>query len=604
MKNLYYFIIFLLFLHIGCGDSTTVNPVTTPIATATPFSDEEVLSISEEISYKTENFSPGQEGVMEFEDINLKIPSDSLSESTAIELAEVNIKDPSGNIHSSDEEGHGKVYEISTGNPDRSIVLNKPVEIQLPVDPNASSPTIAIWGGDQWLPVDPNCVLYDKDKNTVTTYISVIGQDLEKVIFEGEEGGSLTGPINVTAFSWFYHYNVYHKYQHNLTSRNNHFTIHYDNNFTKENAMTVGDNYEKAYDFFRGLSYDPPVNFLLTYPTNNQTYASSKIMVYCDGSTKAKNAWANFQGVIYMPGRPEQQTMSIPHELFHLIQNYYANRSTLDVWVTESTATATGAEGYNQIFTSDTYKYDIPYNRQVIWDGARQFTYSFDDANDNRQYKNGVIWSYFLIKYKDSTFKNLISAIFSDSNNYSWMKNGRKKVTLQQTDQHFRTITGTSLSSAYFEAFEDFYIYGQVYNKKYFVNLPKREEGQPYTVDASNTGLSYYYPFKSDFKFDKNINITYMSGNYYYFAADGNEGNLYITINPGIKENFKVKICSFKKDNGLFELSDAREYENQDITDMVFPFEDKVSVIAVFLENQSCNLNNNLYIKVYGKKRQ
>jgi hypothetical protein len=131
MKNLYYFIIFLLFLHIGCGDSTTVNPVTTPIATATPFSDEEVLSISEEISYKTENFSPGQEGVMEFEDINLKIPSDSLSESTAIELAEVNIKDPSGNIHSSDEEGHGKVYEISTGKPDRSIVLNKPVEIQL-----------------------------------------------------------------------------------------------------------------------------------------------------------------------------------------------------------------------------------------------------------------------------------------------------------------------------------------------------------------------------------------------------------------------------------------------------------------------------------------
>jgi hypothetical protein len=67
------------------------------------------------------------------------------------------------------------------------------------------------------------------------------------------------------------------------------------------------------------------------------------------------------------------------------------------------------------------------------------------------------------------------------------MKNGKKKVTLQQTDQHFRTITGTSLSSAYFEAFEDFYIYGQVYNKKYFVNLPKREEGQPYTVDASNT---------------------------------------------------------------------------------------------------------------------
>ncbi len=150
------FVIFMTFLS-GCGGSDTASPVIitpTPVIIPTPVPSQSVISTAQEINTKVSIISSASGGEISFEDLNVIVSSGALSSDNEIEVAEVTITDKNGVIHSSSEEEHGRIYEISSGSPDELINLNKPVKLEIKVDPGSPDPGFAIWSGEEWLFID------------------------------------------------------------------------------------------------------------------------------------------------------------------------------------------------------------------------------------------------------------------------------------------------------------------------------------------------------------------------------------------------------------------------------------------------------------------
>jgi hypothetical protein len=587
-------ILFLFFLP-GCGGSNTVTSV---ITTPTPVPSQSVISTAKEIGTKVSNVSFVNGGEISFGDLNVIISAGALSSDNEIEIAEVNITDRNGILHSSSEEEHGKIYEVSSGSPDELIGLNKPVELEIKVDPNSPAPGLAIWSGEEWLLLDEEFTSYDSNTHTLKTCIDFIAQDLDNYVIEGNRGSIMTHPVNVTYFKninygWGLNYN-YPNYEY--SSKGN-FTIHYSNNISKEEVKSMGDFFEACYSYYKELGYASPVSF--SYSKENQVYGSKRIMVYTKQNSEL-GAWASNCGIIYMPSAKNKFISETGyHELFHLVQNNYSKRCGFLTWMAENTAESMGPYAYNQLDTTEKNKYDIPaYNGSEggFWIGADLFSVSLDNQEEKsgNEYYNAVIWTYLIAKYGMNSYKNIVSDFFSKNSN----------TPFDDLDYSFKHNINKYLSEFYAETLEDYFVYGQIFNKLNYVNFPYREKGDPFCSQTS--GYSNYYnynAFSSDFDLNPYYNqqkftLYHLSGRYFNFKSNGNKGSLYLTVTPSITDYFVVKVYRFKNTEGKFALLDVQEYGRMDSQEVIY---NDATDITVLLENLSYYNDNNINLRAYGR---
>lgn len=588
------FFIFITFLS-GCGGSDTASPVIIP----TPVPSQSVISTAKEIVTKVSTISASNGGEISFKDLNVIVSAGALSSDNEIEVAEVTITDKNGIIHSSNEEEHGRIYEISSGSPDELIGLNKPVKLEMKVDPNSPEPGFAIWSGEEWLFIDKEYTSYDSNNHILTTYIDYIEKDFDNYIIEGNRGSMMIHPVNVTYFKNInYGHGLTYNYPNYEYTTGGHFTVHYGNNMSKEQVKAMGDFFEAGYSYYKNLGYASPVPF--SYSEGGPLFESRRIMVYIKPDN-SRDAWASSCGIICMPSGQNKYISEIAyHELFHLIQRNYSNRNNFPTWMAENTAESMGPYLYNKLDTYEKNKYDIQaYNGSEggFWMGPDLFSVSLDNQvkDTGNEYYNAIIWTYLIAKYGINPYKNIVTDFFTKN---------PQEAFFTVLDDPFKNNINKYVSDFYGEAFEDYVIYGEIFNNVNYVNLPLREKGDPLFSPASGYPSVYNYnAFSSSSELNpyynnQTLTLYHLSGRYFNFKSDGNKGSLYLTVKPSIKDYFIVKIYRFKNTEGKFTRLNVEEYGGTDSYEI--PYNDATD-ITILLENLSYYYDNNVILRAYGK---
>jgi len=605
MRNKIYIITSIFFLLIfitviaGCGGgSATVNTANTsntvinPVITVIPDSNtsvpqQEVISTLTEISTNSSNVPSSQGAELTHEGVKIQIPPDAVRADTGIKISTVSIQDRSGKLYSSNESEHGPVYKISSGSPDKIIELSKPVKIEIQVDSSYKNPGLAFWSGYEWLPVDKEYVRYDSNTNTVSTCLNRIGVDKNDVVIAGDV--MLPAANIVTVFPDMYidgAGQVVH-FPYNISSSNNHFTIHYGDNTILENAQKAATDLENGYNYYQSIGLRAPRTFDYTDPHGQ--YSSSKIMVYIQ--TDMSGGYGGYCGCYgYMVIQPAVYEITSLHELCHLVHSSYAINYFAG-WLEESATTTMSYYAYSSINNITKYGY---------FPGCdKAFKYHLDkfDYMQSWQYDSHIFWTYVVSKYGAARVRDIISVSPYDSYMGSMP-------TLQQINDIFNTQVGESLASVYFEAFEDCYIYGQVFNKNYFYYLDIRDPNEPlcapdsgyssaYNYEAFNSGNNPYYNGST-------VAVEHLSGECFNFRANGNQGGLSLTVTPANTTDFKVKYFVFKNNSGLFEFLNSGEYVNSSVNNVVIPYSNGATDITILLENSSLTVDNNVNLKASG----
>jgi len=587
---LFLFILLSIFC-AGCGEDGVISPtVPAPVTTE----DEQIDSTLTETNEYDSMISSTNGGNMIYGDLELEFEPGDMPYDSDIEIAEVTIQDDSGLVFKSKESGSGPIYKISSNSPDEEIILNDPVKIKFKIDPSSPAPYLAFWSGDEWLPLDEEYVTYDETNHTLITYLNSIDEDDNEWAITGTTGSVLESPTVVTFFPNINESTeLNNNFPYRISSKNENFSVHYTKDVTNAQAKKLGDALDDCLNFYTNLDYPAPITF--KYTQDEETSISKRIMVYFR-TDKKTTAWASPDGIILMPLPDEDMTGTAYHELFHLVQFAYSKRGNFDTWFGENTADSMGPCAYNALHTTtEPKRLDYP-GEQTHWNGADHFSYSLNLTGDDKEYENAVIWCYFLKVFGTSSYRDLVRETFSNNPN---------KISLQTMNTRFNASMDKPLTAAYFEAFEDFFIYGKVYNKTYFNNLPERDPNEPFCDPSSGYSNKYNYNSASGtnnpYYSKKAITLQYLSGRYFNFSSNEKAESLYLTVSPSNKSNFKFKLYYFKNDNGSRVLSDTKEYANQAVSNLEIPYDNGVTDISILLENLSLDTNNTIQLQIYGR---
>jgi hypothetical protein len=614
--TVFFLLILTIILITGCGsgsgtlpvNSTANNPtpVIIPVATVTPDTSpsvpqQEVISTLTEISTNSSTVSSSQGGEVTHEGVKIQAPPNALLNDSGIKISTVSIHDKSGKLYSSGDNNHGPIYKISSGNPNEGILLTKPVKMEMQIDPSYSDPGLAIWTGEEWIALDKKYITYDNNTNLMTLQLTNIPKDTNEFVLSGD---FLESIIVVTSYpnANFYpgdpSFELVYNYPSNYESA--HFTIHYTTNVTDDYVQDLANSFEACYNLYTAqIGYNTPVSFAFYAGDGNLYVANDRRMVYIKypGAPKeTTGGWASSSGIIALPVVSATIAKSIVyHELFHFVQFSYNSTPS---WFKENTADLLGYYSYNQInTTASPKKYDCSYEQAGgygHWDGADTFRYSLDKYVSGQfyQYYNWVPWAYTQHYYGVNGVKAILSN-FAGSGG-----------TLSSLDSVYTSTTGKSLREVYFNAFEDFYIYGQVYNKTYFNKLSARDPNEP--LCATNSGYSSAYNYEA-FNSGNNpyyngstVAVEHLSGECFNFRANGNQGGLSLTVTPANTTDFKVKYFVFKNNSGVFDFLTSGEYVNSSVNNVVIPYSDGATDITILLENSSLTVDNNVNLKASG----
>jgi len=574
------FIAFLLLLFIagviGCGGGS--NTVMTVIPTPTSNDGSQILSTLTEISSTSNTISSTQGGTITHDKLTVEFPPGSLPSDSVIKIALVTINSLSDNTQ---HQG----YKISTDSPDKVIKLKEPAVVRLHLDLSASNPTLIFWDGYEWLPMESS---YESNTQEMSVYLKFIDRDINQAIHYGGELGTVDGPTVINAIG------DNNKIiansdggiipdipKNNFVSAEGHFKVYYNND--EGYAKSITDILEQSFDYYKNLGFNAPVTFYFRQyeffeipPFDPESEFFNRINIYILPRKNNEGGWAHPHGYIkIIEGLSEIDQKHVPsHELFHLIQDAYTvgNRE-LWGWMLDSTATAIQHYTFNHYFQSLDY-YDCKESEYDHYCKDNAFTFSLNNTTDEHYpYRNFIFWAYIL--QQDSSKPNKFKSFIED--------NSYDRKDLRSVNSKCLSTLGESLESVYFKAFEDYYIYGKVFNARYFTNFsdPFRPPDSPF-----NDFPIWYNPNTNNNS--KEVNLEHLSGKCLNFEA-GNRGIFHINITE-LPSNTVVKLFKIKKGNNQSaQLSGEVQLINNKATINNFGID--ITNVYMLLENHSLEEN-------------
>ncbi|MEQ8221326.1 MAG: formylglycine-generating enzyme family protein [Candidatus Eremiobacterota bacterium] len=546
-----------------------------------------VISTLTEISSTVGKISANQGGTVSHEGLTVQLPANSLISDSEVKVALVTIDN---------NKSQGKCYKISTNSPDEVLELKEPATVKISGTATGKS-AMVFWDGTEWLPVDSS---YDSNKKEVTLKLNCIYKDISQWFHSGGELGIIDGAIVLAWFDWVDEQAIL-----NLMSKNSHFEIKYWGYENRFYAEKIANFLEDGYDFYISDPGEPfrfvePVKFIINEPNN----VSDHVVVYIKTFSSSLlndlgitgSGLATPLGYIRIPKDLEANDMQVVccHELFHLIQFNYSNRmkdfndhnkinqNWPDIWFFENTADTMGLYAFNNINRESFYDYEGGYRHWAPDDGSNFFTYSLESDRDLHEYENRLFWNYMIKIYGFEIFKTFIS---DNSPNYVRNLQGINDKCLSESK------IKKPLDKVYFEAFEDYYIYGKFFNSDNFVNLKDRPPGQPYFKDKAINPFnnSYFWPYSIT------VNLEHLSGNYFVFNSGSNKGNLYLTVkykSPSVK----TRIFYFMDQSTVLKPG---EFTASDINHTITNFGSYITDVCVLLENTSLTDDTQVNLTAY-----
>lgn len=545
--------------------SASETPV---ISKRTPTHISEIISSVKEVHVSKETPSLEQKGVIVCENLTLEIPVKEDFSDSEIKVVPVSIN----KIDNVD------CYKISTDDPDKVIDLHKPVRVKINTAEAISKPVLALWSGYEWLPVDSS---YDPESRELSIELDCIYKDINEWTTSEGELGFTDGPFVLGVLDGLTYYSI--------VSNEGHFKVFYSNKGDKSYAESLANTFEKSYEIYKGLVFNP-ADFVIRTVTDIKYDFICVYLIEPDSEIGGNADPRGFIRVIKELDSKERELVA-SHELFHLIQFNYNNRCSWPDWMGESTADAMGFYVYNRINSEDFYDYSpIEGDRFRHWDGEKSFTYSLDSEKDiHHPYQNFIFWSYFIKKYGINKFRPFVID--------SFIRN------LSIVNDKCKSVTGKSLDKIYSEALEDYYVYGKVFNKSYFSNFTHRPPGQPFSLlenrhwaFAENLDNNPYYN-------SREVNLECLSGKCLSFYSYDEQGKFCLSITEK-PDTVKVKLYYFKKVNNKYQLIADEELTDVNINKVVDNFGTDITDIYVLMENTSLIANKTIKFKACIEKSE